>query len=118
MKVAKVFFNKQNRGSLVGFADIMFRLTKDGDGCFTIKGWKLMDGENGKWLAPPSEKGNDGNYYDRVLFKKENEDAASFREYLLKEVLAEAERKSEPQVKKNDSSPKPPQDDDDEYWNQ
>ena len=36
-----------------------------------IKGFKLMDGPNGLFLAAPSQKGKDGKYYDSVVLPKE-----------------------------------------------
>jgi stage V sporulation protein G len=36
-----------------------------------IKGFKLMDGQNGLFLAVPSQKGKDGKYYDSVVLPKE-----------------------------------------------
>jgi DNA-binding cell septation regulator SpoVG len=58
-----------NSGSLLGFVTI---ITAEG---FEMKGFKLIDGPNGLFVASPSVKGtdNDGNdkYYDQVWIPKE-----------------------------------------------
>ena len=36
-----------------------------------VKGFTLIEGNNGLFVGVPSEKGKDGNYYDRVIFPKE-----------------------------------------------
>ena len=58
-----------NKGSLLGFVTVV---TSEG---FEMKGFKLIDGPNGLFVASPSVKGtdNDGNdkYYDQVWIPKE-----------------------------------------------
>ena len=49
-----------------------FDLTTD-DG-FTIKGFKLVQGTNGKFVGFPSQKGKDEEYHDTVWAEKEVKD--------------------------------------------
>lgn len=69
-------FRKVNSGSLVGFLTVV---TSEG---FEMKGFKLIEGQNGLFVASPSVKGTDqdGNdkYYDQVWIPKElNEELLS-----------------------------------------
>ena len=41
------------QGNMKAFLDIKF------DDMMIVKGWKIMDGQNGRWLAAPSRKGKD-----------------------------------------------------------
>ncbi len=36
-----------------------------------IKGFKLINGAHGLFVAPPNQKGKDGKYYDSVVIPKE-----------------------------------------------
>ena len=36
-----------------------------------IKGFRLVNGSNGMFLASPDEKGKDGKFYDKVIVPKE-----------------------------------------------
>ena len=62
-------FRKVNSGSLIGFLTV---ITSEG---FEMKGFKLIDGASGLFVASPSQKGTDadGNekYYDQVWIPKE-----------------------------------------------
>lgn len=49
----------------VAFLDVQ---TNDG---ISIKGFRLVSGANGLFLAAPSEKGKDGKFYDTVTLPKE-----------------------------------------------
>jgi len=79
MKVAKVFPpTKYESGKLVGFCDIMFNLTDDGNGCLTMKGFKIFkdDKNGGVSVAMPSTKNvKDGEWYPTVKLDVENQDA-------------------------------------------
>jgi len=55
----------ENDSNLKAFCDIE---TDDG---ILIKNFKLVQGKNGLFLSPPSEKGKDGKYYDSVILPKE-----------------------------------------------
>jgi stage V sporulation protein G len=39
-----------------------------------IKGFRLVNGENGLFLSVPDEKGKDGKYYDRIIMPKESKE--------------------------------------------
>ena len=66
MKIYRM--NKGSWGKVRAFFDIQ---TDDG---FIIKGLRLVDGINGKFVAMPSQKGQDGEYYDTVLADKDLKD--------------------------------------------
>ncbi len=57
--------NKGQWGKVVAFFSVR---TEEG---FIIKGLKLIEGINGKFVGFPSEKGKDGEYRDTVLATKE-----------------------------------------------
>ena len=52
-------------GKIRAFVDIK---TDEG---FTLKGFKLIEGAEGLFVGFPSQKGNDGEYYDTVWAEKE-----------------------------------------------
>lgn len=54
LEVTKIEIHKFEKDNLKGFVNITF------NGELTIDGFKLMDGENGLWLAPPSRKTEKG----------------------------------------------------------
>lgn len=62
MKIFRI--NKVEGGKTVAFVDIE---TDDG---IIIKGFRLVNGQNGLFLASPDEKGKDGNYYETVIVPK------------------------------------------------
>ncbi|MDP2302627.1 MAG: septation protein SpoVG family protein [Ignavibacteria bacterium] len=66
MKILRInpLQNSQD-GKLVAFFDFE---TNDG---IVIKGFKIVNGTNGLFIAGPSEKGKDGKYYDSVILPKE-----------------------------------------------
>lgn len=77
MKVAEVEVNVKEFGKMKAFVNVIFRLLEEGDGCITIRGFRLFDGANGHFLAMPSEKTVIKNsetgkeeikYYDRMYF--------------------------------------------------
>ena len=53
--------NKGSWGKVRAFFDLT---TEDG---FIIKGFRLVEGINGLFVSMPSQKGQDGEYYDTVL---------------------------------------------------
>jgi len=89
MKVAKVWLNKYESGKLLGFADITFSLTDGGDGCFTVRGWKIFKDDNGGiTVATPSKKDEkDGKYYPLVQILDENTDGQALLAH-VKEAVA------------------------------
>jgi len=62
-------FRKVDMGSLKGFLTIV---TSEG---FEMKGFKLIEGQNGLFIGAPSQKGSDENgadkWYDQVWVPKE-----------------------------------------------
>jgi len=58
--------NKLNgEGKTAAFLDIQT------DDDIIIKGFRLVNGSNGLFLASPDEKGKDGKYYDKVILPNE-----------------------------------------------
>jgi stage V sporulation protein G len=55
-------------GKTVAFFDVE---TEEG---FNIKGFTLVEGDNGLFIGAPREKGKDDKYYDRVYIPKELKD--------------------------------------------
>uniref|UniRef100_A0A7V3E6Q5 SpoVG family protein n=1 Tax=Ignavibacterium album TaxID=591197 RepID=A0A7V3E6Q5_9BACT len=78
MKIIRM--NKLNGGKTLAFFDIE---TDDG---IIIKGFRLVDGSKGKFIASPDEKGKDGKFYETVILPK------SMKEELEKVALAEYEK--------------------------
>lgn len=69
MKVERM--NKGNWGKVRAFVDIR---TEEG---FVIKGFRLVEGINGLFLSFPSQKANDGQYYDTIFADRELKDEAT-----------------------------------------
>jgi len=64
MKIVRM--NKLNgEGKTAAFLDIQT------DDDIIIKGFRLVNGSNGLFLASPDEKGKDGKYYDKVILPNE-----------------------------------------------
>ena len=63
MKIERM--NKGSWGKVRAFFDLM---TQEG---FTVKGFKIIEGINGLFVSMPSQKSNDGEYYDSVFASKE-----------------------------------------------
>lgn len=78
MKITRM--NKLNGGKTLAFFDIE---TDDG---ILIKGFRIVDGNKGKFIASPDEKGKDGKYYETVTLPKE------MKEKLEQLALAEYEK--------------------------
>lgn len=66
MKITRM--NLWEGGNTKGFFDIE---TEDGIG---IKGFKIVEGQNGLFVSLPSSKGKDGKWYDNVFMSKEMRD--------------------------------------------
>ena len=60
--------NKGSWGKVRAFFDLT---TSEG---FVIKGFKIIEGINGLFVSMPSQKSNDGEYYDSVFATKELRD--------------------------------------------
>ena len=63
--------NKGEWGKIRAFFDLK---TEEG---IVIKGFKLVHGINGLFVGNPSQKGNDGEFYDTVFIEKELKDEVS-----------------------------------------
>ncbi len=87
MRVAKVFPPKRlNSGKLLGFTDIMFSLSDNGNGCMTIRGFKIFKGQNGGvQVGLPSRKDGE-EYYPLVSMDFDNKDAKAFMDHVTEEV--------------------------------
>jgi len=57
--------NKGTWGKLRAFFDVQ---TDEG---FTMKGFKIVEGINGLFVSPPSQKGKDDEYYDTIFIAPE-----------------------------------------------
>lgn len=65
MKIVRMNKLNNSSGKTVAFFDIE---TPDG---IIIKGFRLIKGSNGLFIASPDEKGKDGKFYERVTLPKE-----------------------------------------------
>ena len=57
--------SNEKGGKKLAFFDLQ---TDDG---IIIKGFSIIDGSKGKFVAAPDEKGKDGKYYERVILPAE-----------------------------------------------
>ncbi|MGQ9799684.1 MAG: septation protein SpoVG family protein [Ignavibacterium sp.] len=78
MKIIRM--NKFNGGKTLAFFDVE---TDDG---IILKGFRIVDGTKGKFIASPDEKGKDGKYYETVTLPKE------MKAQLEKMAIAEYEK--------------------------
>lgn len=74
---------KGNSDKLKAFAAITI------DSEFVIKGLKVINGNNGLFVAMPNEKGADGQYYDTAF-----PITADCRQYIVEKILEEYEAKT------------------------
>ena len=107
MRVAKVFPNKYESGNLLGFADIIFSLSDGGNGCMTIKGFKIFKNQNGSGIqvglpSKPSEV--KGEYRPLVKLDFDNEDAKAFMDHVTEEVAKAYYNAPPKDQKKQDAS--------------
>ena len=66
MKIVRMnVFDNSSGGNLKAFFDFE---TSDG---IVIRGFKVLSGSNGLYVAAPSDKGKDGKYYDSVVVPAE-----------------------------------------------
>jgi stage V sporulation protein G len=65
MKIIRMNPLKNKSGKTVAFFDLQ---TKDG---IVLRGFRLVNGSNGLFIASPDEKGKDGKYYENVILPKE-----------------------------------------------
>ncbi len=64
MKIERI--NKGNWGKVIAFFDVR---TSDG---IIVKGWSLVEGNNGVFVGKPSKKNNDGEYHDIAWIPDDN----------------------------------------------
>lgn len=64
MKILRITKLEDSK-NLAAYVDIE---TDDG---IAIKGFRLVKGNNGLFLSPPTQKGKDGKYYETVTLPKE-----------------------------------------------
>ena len=79
LKVTKIHITKYEQDSMRAFVNLTF------NGELTIDGFKLMDGEKGHWLAPPSRKTKDG-WSNIIKLSKQ------LKEDLIDQVMDEYEK--------------------------
>ena len=89
--------NKGDWGKIKAFFDLT---TDDG---FTIKGFKLVEGTNGKFVGFPSQKGNDEEYHDTVWAEKEVKDMVN--DIAIKEYESSTELEQSPPVMADEDIP-------------
>lgn len=85
----KKYFNvKGNNGRVENV-----RLISDKVACFTLKcdgasfyNLKVVDGKSGQFIAVPSQKGNDGKYYNQYGLYLSDEDTADIIDYVIAKV--------------------------------
>ena len=78
----KIIMSKKQT-KLKAFVDITF------NNMLTCRGWKIIDGSNGLFIAPPSQKSGE-QYYDNILFVDANKKGSAgdqMRQHIQSEVL-------------------------------
>ena len=91
MRAVKVFVNRHKSGKLLGFADVIFALSDGGNGCITIKGFKIFKGQDdiGLQVGLPSRKDDKGEYHPLVWMDFDNEDAKVFMNHITDVITRE-----------------------------
>ena len=78
---------RRNKGTsaILAFVDITF------DNTLVVRGFRLVRGKNGIFLAHPSRKGNDGKFYNITTFvdEGESESAGNIYKKRLEEIVLE-----------------------------
>jgi DNA-binding cell septation regulator SpoVG len=116
MRVAKVFPKKYEKGALLGFADIIFSLTSGGNGCLTVRGFKIFRGKDGGGIQVglPAKKEENGEWYPVISADTENnEDARAFLDHVTEEVARAYNAISSDQKKSSNAGNGPGISDDD-----
>ena len=65
MKIARMNKLENNNSKMIAFFDI------ETDDEILIKGFRLINGNNGLFISSPDDKGKDGKYYESVTLPKE-----------------------------------------------
>ena len=89
--------NKGDWGKILAFFDL---ITEDG---FTIKGFKLVEGNNGRFVGFPSQKNKDDEYHDTVWADKDVKDKVT--ELAKREYESSTEQEQELPVMNNEDVP-------------
>ena len=89
--------NKGDWGKILAFFDL---ITEDG---FTIKGFKLVEGNNGRFVGFPSQKNKDDEYHDTVWADKDVKDQVT--ELAKREYESSTEQEQELPVMNNEDVP-------------
>ena len=89
--------NKGDWGKILAFFDL---ITEDG---FTIKGFKLVEGNNGRFVGFPSQKNKDDEYHDTVWADKDVKDKVT--ELAKREYESSTEQEQELPIMNNEDVP-------------
>jgi stage V sporulation protein G len=81
MEITDISISLRDEDKLKAFVNVTF------DGCFVVRGMKVIEGNNGLFVSMPSRKANDGTYRDVA-----HPINASFREQIEKLVLTKYEK--------------------------
>lgn len=81
MEITDISISLRDEDKLKAFVNVTF------DGCFVVRGMKVIEGNNGLFVSMPSRKANDGTYRDVA-----HPINAGFRELIEKLVLAKYEK--------------------------
>lgn len=84
---------KEMDGKVKGYFTVLI------DGVIWLTGFKLIESQNGYFVAGPNRKKPDGEYQDYILMKKE------VRESILEKVLEEAKIGDPKQIDDDDDLP-------------
>ena len=113
MKVVHVFIkNAQEGQNPLCYADVMLGVGEEG--LITLRGWKLMETKGETWLATPSQKGANDQWYPTIVFQKESqqegeekraltEQAERFKNHIFESVKAAYQK----ELEKNGGAPAP-----------
>ena len=81
MEITDISISIRDEDKLKAFVNVTF------DGCFVVRGMKVIEGNNGLFVSMPSRKANDGTYRDVA-----HPINAQFRELIETRVLAKYEK--------------------------
>ena len=80
MEITDISISLRDEDKLKAFVNVTF------DGCFVVRGMKVIEGNNGLFVSMPSRKANDGTYRDVA-----HPINADFRELIENKILAKYE---------------------------
>ncbi len=73
-------------GSTLAFVDLA--VMNGGQTLCVVKGFKVMQGQDGPWLAEPSQKGSDGKWYPTFYFGQDKESGKALKSEAQEAALA------------------------------